>query len=198
MAGLQLVKQATVLKGFVMSKKAIIVVDLQNDYLTAGRFPLVGVDAAVANAARVVEAARRSGDMVINIRHESPADGPFFAVGTQGAEIIAKMAPQDGEAVVTKHYPNAFRDTGLADMLSSAGVEDVTVIGAMSHMCIDATARAAADLGYKTTVVEDACATRDLEFKGETVPAHKVHAAYMSALAFGYGEVVSTEDYLAK
>ena len=180
-----------------MSPRALLVVDLQNDYLAKGRFPLTDIDQAVGNAARVVAAARQAGDLVINIRHESPADGPFFAVGTDGAEIVAAMAPLEGEAVVTKHYPNAFRETALAEMLASAGVEAVTVIGAMSHMCIDATARAAADLGYATTIVEDACATRDLEFKGRTVPAATVHAAFMSALAFAYGQVVSTEDYLA-
>lgn len=181
-----------------MSKRAIIVVDLQNDYLTTGKFPVVGIDAALENAARVVDAARRSGDLVINVRHESPADAPFFVSGTEGAEIISKMAPRDGETVVTKRHPNSFRETELGDLLSSAGVDEVTVIGAMSHMCIDATARAASDLGYKTTVVEDACATRDLEFQGEVVPAAKVHAAYMSALAFGYGQVLSANDYLAK
>lgn len=181
-----------------MGKRAIIVVDLQNDYLTTGRFPLVGIDAALENAARVVEAARRSGDLVINVRHESPADGPFFATGTNGAEITSTMAPQEGEAIVTKQYPNSFRETELADLLSKAGIEDVTVIGAMSHMCIDATARAASDLGYKTIIVEDACATRDLEFKGDVVSADKVHAAYMSALAFGYGQVLSTSEYLSK
>nr|WP_250808822.1 cysteine hydrolase family protein [Neorhizobium tomejilense] len=180
-----------------MSKRAIIVVDLQNDYLATGRFPLVGIDAALENAARVVDAARQSGDLVINVRHESAADGPFFAVGTEGAEIISKMAPWDGEAVITKRYPNSFRETELADILSSAGVDEVTVVGAMSHMCIDATARAASDLGFKTTVVEDACSTRDLEFRGEVVSADKVHTAYMSALAVGYGRVVSTEEYLA-
>ncbi len=119
-------------------------------------------------------------------------------MGTEGAEIISKMAPRDGEAIVTKRYPNAFRETELADILSSAGVDEVTVVGAMSHMCIDATARAASDLGFKTTVVEDACSTRDLEFKGKIVSADKVHAAYMSALAFGYGQVVSTAEYLAE
>lgn len=181
-----------------MTKRALIVVDLQNDYLADGRFPLVGIDAAIENAVRVVAAARQGGDLVVNVRHESPADGPFFAAGTEGAQITSQMAPQDGEPVVTKNHPNSFRDTGLADMLSSAGIEEVTVVGAMSHMCIDATARAASDLGYKTTIVEDACATRDLEFKGDVVSADKVHAAYMSALAFGYGQVVSTAEYLAK
>ena len=181
-----------------MSKRAIIVVDLQNDYLTAGRFPLVGIDGALEKAARVVDAARQAGDLVINIRHESPADGPFFAEGTEGAEIVAKMTPQEGEAVVTKRYPNSFRETELAELLSTSGIEEVTVVGAMSHMCIDATARAASDMGYKTTIVGDACATRDLEFNGEIVSAGKVHAAFMSALAFGYGQVVSTDEYLAR
>jgi nicotinamidase-related amidase len=181
-----------------MSKRALIVVDLQNDYLTSGRFPLIGIDAALENASRVVAAARQTGDVVVHVRHESPADATFFAEGTEGAEFTPQMAPQDGEVVVTKRHPNSFRETGLADMLSSAGVEEVTVIGAISHMCIDATARAASDLGYKTTIVEDACATRDLEFKGDAVSADKVHAAYMSALAFGYGQVVSTAAYLAR
>ena len=181
-----------------MSRRAIIIVDLQKDYLATGRYPLVGMDETLENAARVVEKARRSGDLVINVRHESPADGRFFAMGTEGAEIISSMAPQEGEAIITKRYPNSFRETELAGILSSAGVEEVTVIGAMSHMCFDATARAASDLGFKATVVEDACATRDLEFKGEVVSADKVHAAYMSALAFGYGRVVSTAEYLTK
>jgi nicotinamidase-related amidase len=179
-----------------MNKRAIIVVDLQNDYLATGKFPLVGIDMALENAARVVDAARRSGDLIVNVRHESPDGAPFFVSGTEGAEIISEMAPRDGEAVITKRYPNSFRETGLADLLSSAGIDEVTVVGAMSHMCIDATARAASDLGYKTTIVEDACATRDLEFQNEAVPAAKVHAAYMSALAFGYGQVLSTSDYL--
>ncbi|WP_276120085.1 isochorismatase family protein [Pararhizobium qamdonense] len=128
----------------------------------------------------------------------SPADGPFFAAGTDCVQMTPQMAPQDGEPVVTQKHPNSFPDAGLADMLSSVGIEQVTVVGAMSHMCIDATARAASDLGYKTTIVDDACATRDLEFKGNVVSADKVHAAYMSALAFGYGQVMSTAEYLAK
>jgi len=177
-----------------VSKRAIIVVDLQNEYLPSGKLPLVGIDAAAANAAKVIEAARSAGDKVIHIRHESPADVPFFVPGTEGVEIIPAVAPAEGELVITKNYPNAFRETELKQTLDKEGIKDVVVVGAMSHMCIDATSRAAADLGYATTIVEDACATRDLEFNGKTVPAAQVHAAYMSALAFAYGKVVATED----
>jgi nicotinamidase-related amidase len=181
-----------------MSKRAIIVVDLQRDYLTTGQFALVGIDDATANATKVIEAARSAGDKVIHVRHENPADAPFFVPGTEGAEIIPVVAPAEGELVITKNYPNSFRETELKQALDEEGIRDVVVLGAMSHMCIDATSRAAADLGYNTMIIEDACATRDLEFNGKTVPAAQVHAAYMSALAFAYGKVVTTSELLGR
>jgi nicotinamidase-related amidase len=182
-----------------MAKRAIIVVDLQNEYLSSGKLPLVGIENAVSNAARIIDSARTRGDLLIHVRHESPtADAPFFAAGSENVEIIAAVSPLDGEKVIVKQYPNAFRNTGLKAMLDDNGVEEVVVIGAMSHMCIDATSRAAADFGYAVTVVHNACATRDVEFGGKTVQAADVHAAYMSALGWGYGQVVSVEELLAR
>jgi nicotinamidase-related amidase len=182
-----------------MSKRAVVVVDLQNDYWPTGKWPLQGIDEAAANAARVIEKARGTGDTVIHIRHESAgADAPFFAPGTPGAEINAVARPDDDETVILKNHPNAFRETELKQLLDEKGIDEVVVVGAMSHMCIAATGRAAADFGYKTVVVHDACATRDVEFNGVTVPAAQVHAANMSALAFAYGEVIGTADYLSR
>lgn len=181
-----------------MSKKAIIVVDLQNEYLPAGKLPLIGIDSALANAARVIADARAKGDTVIHIRHESHPDIPFFVPGTDGVRIHPKVAPAVGERVLVKNHPNAFLKTELKQTLDEQGIQEVTVVGAMSHMCIDATARAASDFGYKVTVVHDACATRDLEFEGKVVPAAQVHTALMSALAFAYATVVTTDSYLTK
>ena len=179
-----------------MSKQAIVVVDFQNDYLTAGSWPLSGIDAAVQNAAEVIKDARSKGVPVIHVRHESPEGAPFFVAGSSGAEIIPAVAPSDGEQVVVKNYPNAFRNTDLRAKLDAKGVSDVVIVGAMTHMCIDATARAAADQGYNVTVIEDAAATRDAEFNGTIVPAGQVHAAFMAALGFAYGKVVTTDDFL--
>lgn len=181
-----------------MTKRAIIVVDLQNEYLSSGKLPLVGIENAVSNAARVIDSARTRGDLLIHVRHESPmANAPFFAAGSKNVEIIPAVSPNDDETIIVKQYPNAFRDTGLKAMLDDKGVEEVVVIGAMSHMCIDATSRAAADFGYTVTVVHDACATSDVEFGSKTVQAADVHAAYMSALGWGYGQVVSVNELLA-
>jgi nicotinamidase-related amidase len=179
-----------------MNKQAIVVVDFQNDYLTSGSWPLIGIDAAVKKAAEVIKHARSKGVPVIHVRHESPEGAPFFVAGSPGAEIIPAVGPNGGEQVVVKNYPNAFRDTDLKAKLDAEGVTDVIIVGAMTHMCIDATARAAADHGYNVTVVQDAAATRDAEFNGMIVPAGQVHAAFMAALGFAYGKVVAADDFL--
>ena len=164
-----------------MSKRAVIVVDLQKDYLATGNFALDGIDAAAENAARVVAAARRRGDTIVHVHHVSKeADSPLFAPNTDGINPIAAVQPEAGDAVVIKNYPNSFRDTVLQETLRAGGIEEVVVIGAMSDVCIDATARAAADLGYDLTVVHDACATRDKAFGDSVVPAAQVHATIMS------------------
>jgi nicotinamidase-related amidase len=181
----------------IMSKRAIIVVDLQNEYLASGKLPLTGIEPALRNAARVIAAARARGESVIHVRHEAnKPDSPIFVPGTDAVHIIPAVAPRDDEPVVVKNYPNSFRQTGLKHLLDEQGVTDVTIVGAMSHMCIEATARAAADFGYAVTVVHDACATRDLAFDGDTVPAAHVHAASMAALAFAYAAVPGTDEYL--
>ena len=181
-----------------MSNRAVVVVDIQNEYFPSGKMPLVGMADAAANAAKVIEAARSKGDEVIYIRHESPRpDAPLFAPGSTGVEINSTVRPLESEPVILKHYPNAFRNTGLRQLLDAKGIKDVVIVGAMSHMCIDATSRAAADFGYSTLIIHDACATTNLEFNGVAIPAAQVHAAFMAGLAFAYGKVTTTNEYLS-
>jgi nicotinamidase-related amidase len=107
------------------------------------------------------------------------------------------VKPEPGEPLVQKHFPNAFRETTLMEAVHKDGVEHLVICGAMSHMCIDATTRAAFDLAFKCTVIEDACATRDLTFRGERIAAEDVHAAFMAALSVPYASVVSAENFIA-
>ena len=181
-----------------MSKRALVLIDVQNDYFPGGKWPLNGIESAADNAAKILAAARSAGDLVVHVRHEFPtADAPFFAAGSEGAKIHPKVRGLEGEPVVLKHHVNSFRETDLKAILDRHGIEDVVICGAMSHMCVDAGARAASDLGYKCVVVHDACATRDQEFASTVVPATEVHAAFMAALQFGYAKVISTDEYLA-
>lgn len=181
-----------------MKKLGLIVVDLQNEYLPTGKLPLSGIEAAAANAAKIIADARAKNIPVFHIRHEfANGEAPVFVPGSDGVKIQPTVAPTGDEPVIVKNYVNSFRDTDLKQQLDNCGVEEVVIIGAMSHMCVDACVRAAVDMGYAATIVHDACATLDLEFNGVTVPAAQVHAAMMAAFEFGYGTVTSTQAYLA-
>ena len=76
--------------------------------------------------------------------------------------------------MVQKHHPNAFRETHLLDELRSRQISRLFFCGMMTHMCIDTTARAASDLGFKCVVVGEATATKDLTHGKITVPAAHV------------------------
>lgn len=181
-----------------MTDTALIVVDIQNDYFSGGKWELANVDAAADNAARVIAAARERGDTVIHIRHETLApDAPFFVAGSEGAQLHEKARNQGDELVIVKHFMNPYRETQLREVLESKGIKRVVAVGNMSHMCMDAVTRASDDFGYATTVIHDACATHDLQFNDVKVPAALVHAAFMAALQFGYARVLSTDEYLA-
>lgn len=178
-------------------KRGLVVVDLQNEYLPTGKLPLSGIEDAVANASRVIGHARDAGIPVFHIRHESEnAGAPIFVKGSSGAQIQQAVAPEGQELVIVKKHINAFRETDLKQLLDNFDIEEIVVIGAMSHMCIDAVVRAAVDIGYPVTVLHDACATLDLTFRGVTVPAAQAHAVIMAAFEFGYGTVSSVDDYL--
>ncbi len=177
---------------------ALVLVDIQNDYFPGGKMPLEGIDAAGRNAATLLRHFRDKNLPVLHVRHISDRPGAaFFLPDTPGAEIHPQVAPRPGEPVIVKHFPNSFRGTDLRDRLRRAGVESVVVCGAMSHMCIDATVRAAADLGFTCLVAHDACATRPLVFGPATVPAAQVHAAFMAALSGAYATVLGTSEILA-
>lgn len=181
-----------------MAKRALVLIDVQNDYFTGGKWPLSGMDLAADNAACLLTAARTAGDLVVHVRHEFPSEeAPFFTPNSTGAQIHSKVRSHDGEPVVLKHHVNSFLETDLKAILDQHGIEELVICGAMSHMCVDAGTRAASDLGYRCIVVHDACATRDQEFNGTIVRAADVHAAFMAALGFGYAKLVSTGEYLA-
>ena len=182
-----------------MSKQALVVIDLQNDYFPGGKFTLVGTDGAADNAAKLVAAFRARKAPVIHVRHESlEPDAPFFSPGSPGAEIHAKVKNKGDEPVITKNQINAFQNTDLKRVLDGQGITDLVIVGAMSHMCVDGVTRAAVDFGYAATVIHDACATLDTEFNGVKVPAAQVHAAFMRGIADGYCAVKSADEFLAE
>jgi nicotinamidase-related amidase len=178
-----------------MADTALVVIDLQNDYFPGGSMELEGAEAAAANASSVLGNYRKSKLPVIHVRHLSVRPGAtFFIPGTRGADIHESVRPLAGETVVEKNFPNSFRATGLQQLLEKQGIKNLVVAGMMTHMCVDASARHAADLGYKVTLLADACATRAQSYGGEKVPARQVHTAFLAALNGFYAKVINANE----
>ncbi|HMK43380.1 MAG TPA: cysteine hydrolase family protein [Dissulfurispiraceae bacterium] len=171
----------------------LVLIDLQNDYFPDGNMELIGIKQAAANAQLLLHKFRNDDAPIIHIQHISIRPrAAFFLPGTRGADIHEMVASREGETVIVKHYPNSFRETSLLAVLRSHEIDSLVICGAMSHMCIDATTRAAFDFGFNCVVAEDACATRDLLFNGQKIRASDVHGAFMAALSVPYAKVVST------
>lgn len=175
----------------------LVFIDLQNDYFPNGRWELHGAEEAVFHAGRLLHYFRERGLPVIHVKHiNSGKDAPFFAIDTKGAEIHHVVLPQGGEPVIEKHWPDSFYETDLKACLENGNIGRLVVCGMMTHMCVDTTVRAAKSLGYEITLIEDGCASRDLEWNGITIPADMVHGAYMAALNGRFARIVTADQWL--
>jgi nicotinamidase-related amidase len=177
---------------------ALLVIDIQKEYFPGGRRALVEPEKAAQNAYVLLQCFREHGGHHVHIQHVSNKPGATsFISGDRMTDIYDSVAHFEGEPIVQKHYPNSFRETNLLDILKGWGTERVVICGMMTHMCVDATARAAADLGFQVMVAEDACATMDLKHGDTVIPADHVHKAFLAALK-SYGLVMPTEQILAQ
>ncbi|NNN07322.1 MAG: cysteine hydrolase [Elusimicrobia bacterium] len=179
-------------------KQALLLIDIQNDYFPGGAMELAGSVEAGAKAGRLLEVFRRNALDVVHVQHISLRPGAtFFLPKTDGARIHPCVAPLAGETVIQKHFPNSFRETPLLEHLRGRGIERLVIAGMMTHMCIDTTTRAAADLGFTCALAGDACATKDLSRGAETTTAAQVQAAFLAALNGIFADVRTAQELAA-
>ena len=130
--------------------------DFQNDIVNG--LP-EGPAAVVANAARVLDGARRRGVPVLHVMHR----GGRFTEPSPGAEIHPGVQPAEGEPVISKTRAGPFSTTGLDVTLREMGVTTLALMGVSTSGCVLSASRWAADVGYRVVVVTDACDDRDPE-----------------------------------
>lgn len=177
---------------------ALLLIDIQNDYFPGGKMELEGSLLAGEQAKKVLTFFRGKNWPLIHIQHLSARPGAtFFIPGTEGVEIHPTVHPLTGELVIQKYFPNSFRNTPLLEALKKEEVDHLIIAGMMTHMCVEATTRAAFDHGFQCTVLHNACATRSLTFGDETVPARQVQAAFLAALGAVYAKIVSADDMIS-
>ncbi|MCO6563877.1 MAG: cysteine hydrolase [Apibacter sp.] len=178
--------------------KALLIIDIQNDYFEGGKNPLKNSLQASELAKNILEKFRDEKLPVIHIQHvSSRPDATFFIPQTSGVEIHSHVKPKEGEIVIIKNFPNSFIKTNLQDTLKKLKVDELVICGMMTHMCVDATTRAARDLGYTCTLIADACATCDLEINGEKIQAKEVQNSFLAALSYYYANVQASEQFLS-
>ncbi|WP_257112172.1 cysteine hydrolase family protein [Pseudomonas ficuserectae] len=177
-----------------LSNATLIIIDAQKEYLS-GPLALTGVDEALANICQLVERARAVKCPIVHIRHLGTVGGLFDPQGERG-QLVPELLPKDDEHLVEKRLPNAFNGTGLHDLLQKLGHLDLIVCGFMSHSSISTTVRATKDYGYRCTLVDDACATRDLPSPHGVVSAQVVHRTEMAIMADNFATLALTKDLI--
>jgi nicotinamidase-related amidase len=178
--------------------KALLLIDIQNDYFPGGAMELVGSPQAGIQAGKLLAAFRQKSLLLIHIQHISARPGAtFFLPDTAGVQIHESVAPIAGETVFQKTFPNSFRETPLLEHLRKLEVTQLVIAGMMTQMCIDTSTRAAADLGFQCLLAHDACATKALSFGGATVSAGNVQTAFLAALNGLFARVLSVEEICA-
>jgi nicotinamidase-related amidase len=174
---------------FAFSQKldstALILIDIQDFYFPGGKVELVTPEKAGEQAKVMLEYFRKNDGLVVHVRHNFQP----------GGDIHKLVKPIDGEKIVSKDEVNAFLNTDLNQYLKNNNIKNVVLVGMQTHMCLEGGTRAAYDLGYKCTVIGDACATRDLKIADETVAAKNVHLTTLATLK-SYAKVVSLNEYL--
>ena len=177
-----------------MMKKALLVIDVQNDYFDGGKYPLVQ-PMQVLHKINLLEQYFLDQTLpIIYIQHINEA-GLFFIKNTVGCELHPQLLIQENSLISTKHFPNSFLETNLLALLKARNVNELVITGMMTHMCVDSTTRAAKDLGFNNILISDAVATRALEFEGQTSQAQDVQIAYLSALQ-KFAHIITAEQFL--
>jgi nicotinamidase-related amidase len=175
-------------------KEALLLVDIQMDYFAPnGKFPLEDAEASVTAAQQITEHFRKNGAPIFHIKHEGQEGVPFLEKGTPGTVFHPRIAPIEGETVISKQTPNSFFKTDLDAQLRALGVNKITVIGFMANMCVDATTRAGRELGYSVEIVPEAVAACVI---GD-IPAKTVKAVFLGALNGFIASVVPLEKKMA-
>lgn len=174
---------------------ALVIVDVQNDYFLGGLNTLVNAQEALEKIKGLLGVFREKQQLVIHVRHVSlHKDARFFLPDTKGSEIHEALSPFESEPVIIKHKADSFLGTNLKEVLDQNGIKRLVMCGMMSHHCIDTTVRSGSS-NYEIVLVHDACATKDLSFKGETIKAEVVQKTFMAALQ-GFAKVVSAQEIL--
>lgn len=175
--------------------KALIIIGIQEDYFKEGACELTNSLDISLKAKKLMDFFRTNSLPIFHIQHSNAIrpEATSLLPETRGINIHKNVEPIMGEIVIEKNFPNSFLQTNLESSLENLNIQELVLCGMMTHLCIDATTRAAFDLGFNCMLAHDACTSKDMNFQDNTVKHKDVHNAFISALA-GYAELLSADE----
>lgn len=179
-------------------KRALIVVDVQNEYFEGGALPISYPPNSFSRIKEAIEEAQKAGILVVFVQHASLKENAgAFVRGSHLWEFhddIKKLTP---DLVIEKNHASSFVGTDLNWRLRTLGVDTVTIVGYMTQNCCDATARDASQLGYNVEFLSDANGTLAFSNNAGEVSAEELHRSFLVAQAFGFSRVLSLDEWRA-
>jgi nicotinamidase-related amidase len=142
--------------------RALLVIDVQESFRQSPLWPTISNPGIAADAGRLVDAFRASGELVIWILHSEAGSGGPFDPANGLVRFIEPLTPAAGEPLFYKTSHNAFTTTALQQLLTQRGVTELVISGIRTEQCCETTARVGSDLGYEVTFVTEATATNPI------------------------------------
>ncbi|MFD2261774.1 cysteine hydrolase family protein [Lacibacterium aquatile] len=177
---------------------ALIPIDVQQGFDYPG-WPRRNNPDMEANGQKLLAFWRGKGWPILHVRHDSVEPDSTLRPDHPGNGFRPGFAPQRYEPVIGKSVNSAFIGTDLDLRLRRLGIEKIVLFGISTDMCVSTTTRMAANLGYKVTLVGDACFCFDLKDEtGETIPAEEIHRAHLATLRHEFATVMTTAEVIAR
>jgi nicotinamidase-related amidase len=174
--------------------RALIVIDVQDSFLQQPLWAVSSNPGIAGRVAGLVAAARDRGEDVIWVLHAEPGSGGPFDPERGHVTLMDGLEARPGEPVLTKTAHNAFTTTGLQQILTRRGVQDLVICGIRTEQCCETTARLAADLGFGVTFVTDATATTPIPHRD--FPAGRTVAEILAdPRTLGTDDIIARTEY---
>lgn len=180
-----------------MKATALLLIDVQQAFGDPSWGPRNN-PSAEANLRRLLAAFRASGRPVIHVKHDSTEPDSTLRPERPGNALMQGMEPIGDEPLFGKTVNSAFIGTGLEAHLRERGIEGLVLGGFITNHCVSTTARMAGNLGFRATVVADACATFDFRDAEGVIPAATMHRVGLAELRGEFAEVLDTDEVLGR
>ncbi len=177
-------------------KRALLVIDVQNEYFT-GKLPVTYPENSFGNIIKVIDFANENKIPVLLIQHTNPGkDSATFKEGTNEHEIHDEVLKRGYDKIIEKNLPGSFTGTELSSWLKENDIDTLVISGYMTQMCCDTTARQAMHLGFNVEFLSDATGTLDISNSAGKISAEELHKAILITQAMRFSEVMPTEEWI--